>query len=84
MGKHRGVQPQPTRCLSHVGSISFAEAPKAGRRAIEWAFMKRPIKPSPNDRDRMTKSGRLNVAELKKALKASKDAEEKKKSEKKP
>ena len=46
--------------------------------------MKRPTKPSPSDQDRMTKSGRLNVAELKKALRASKDAEEKKKSEKKP
>ena len=46
--------------------------------------MKRPSKPSPNDRDRMTKSGRLNVAELKKALKAAKDAEEKRKSKEKP
>jgi len=32
----------------------------------------------------MTKSGRLNVAELKKALKAAKDAEEMRKSKKKP
>jgi hypothetical protein len=47
--------------------------------------MKPPSKrPSPADRDRMTKSGRLNVSELKKALKAAKDAEEKGKSEKKP
>jgi hypothetical protein len=48
--------------------------------------MKRPIKPpsptsSADNRERMTKSGRLNVAELKKALKA---AEEEKKSKKKP
>jgi hypothetical protein len=51
--------------------------------------MKRPIKrPSPlspaDDPERMTKSGRLNVAELKKALKAAKDAEEMRKSQKKP
>ena len=49
--------------------------------------MKRPIKPSPSssadNQDRMTKSGRLNVAELKKALKAAKDAEEKRKSKEK-
>jgi len=48
--------------------------------------MKRPSKPptpSPraDDRDRMTKSGRLNVAELKKALKA---AQEKSESKNKP
>jgi hypothetical protein len=48
--------------------------------------MKPPSKqPSPSrradDRERMTKSGRLNVAELKKALKA---AEEKNKAQKKP
>jgi hypothetical protein len=48
--------------------------------------MKRTTKqPSPStpaaDPGRMTKSGRLNVAELKKALKA---AEEEKKSKKKP
>jgi hypothetical protein len=51
--------------------------------------MKRPTKrPSPsspaNDPERMTKSGRLNVAELKKALKAAKDAEETRKSKEKP
>ena len=48
--------------------------------------MKRPTKPPspsrPANDDRMTKSGRLNVAELKKALKASE--EEMKKSKKKP
>ena len=48
--------------------------------------MKPPTKsPSParpaDDRERMTKSGRLNVAELRKALKA---AEEKTKAQKKP
>jgi hypothetical protein len=48
--------------------------------------MKRPTKdgaPSPprDDPQRMTKSGRLNVAELKKALKA---AEEKSNAKKKP
>jgi hypothetical protein len=50
--------------------------------------MKRPIKRPPSspadDPERMTKSGRLNVAELKKALKAAKDAEETKKSKEKP
>jgi len=55
-------------------------------RAIEWACMKRPTKEPPpsrraDDRDRMTKSGRLNVAELKKALKA---AQEKSESKPKP
>ena len=67
-----------------------AAGAKAGTRergnagTIKWSSMKRPTKPSPNDRDRMTKSGRLNVTELKKALKVAKDAEEKTKSEKKP
>jgi hypothetical protein len=50
-------------------------------RSIEWGCMKRPPKPPPaspraDDRDRMTKSGRLNVAELKKALKAAQEKSE--------
>jgi hypothetical protein len=47
--------------------------------------IKRPPAPRPaDDADRMTKSGRLNVGELKKALKAAKDAEDKRKSKEKP